>query len=206
MIVDVDPGLVAALASEYRYEGRKYPVDLPIGRDVLAEMFARFGLNRGAEIGVEQGVYSEVLCKANPDLQLLCVDAWQPYAGYRDHVGAEKLNEFYQITKQRLEPYKVKLLRAFSLDAAKLVPDGSLDFVYIDASHRYEHVVADLAAWVPKVRAGGIVAGHDMRRVKGKGYFHVPQAVHGWTSAYRIAPWFILRADSSPSWMWVQRG
>ncbi len=179
------------------------PIDIDATRADLAGAFRLLRFSRGAEIGVEQGAYSEVLCRANPELQLLCVDAWTAYPGYRDHVTQSKLDGFYAATCERLKPYRAQPVRAFSLDAAKNVENRSLDFVYIDASHRFEHVVADLAAWVPKVKTGGIVAGHDMRRVKGNGYFHVPQAVHGWTSAYQIRPWFVLRGDRSPSFFWV---
>lgn len=35
------------------------------------------------------------------------------------------------------------------------------DFVFIDADHRYEAIKADIAAWWPKVKAGGRLAGHD---------------------------------------------
>ena len=44
---------------------------------------------------------------------------------------------------------------------ARLFDDGSLDWIYLDANHEYSHVLQDLAAWVPKVKAGGVVAGHD---------------------------------------------
>lgn len=45
--------------------------------------------------------------------------------------------------------------------AALLFPDESLDFVFVDADHRYESVTADLRAWWPKIRPGGAMAGHD---------------------------------------------
>lgn len=182
------------------------PIDLPANRVELATVFGKLGFTKGAEIGVEQGLYSEVLCKAIPGLSLLCVDAWKAYRAYREHVTQEKLDGFYEATKRRLAAYDATLLREFSVDAAQRVLDGSLDFVYIDGNHRYEQVVADLAAWVPKVRAGGIVAGHDYRKDKGRGCFHVPQAVGGWTSAYGVTPWFVLRGDNAPTWFWVKRG
>ena len=39
--------------------------------------------------------------------------------------------------------------------------DGELDLVYVDGDHRYEAVLADLKVWLPKLRAGGVMAGHD---------------------------------------------
>jgi len=56
-----------------------------------------------------------------------------------------------------------QVIRARSVDAAARVPDGSLDFVFIDADHSYEGCAADIRAWLPKVRAGGILCGHDYR-------------------------------------------
>lgn len=52
-------------------------------------------------------------------------------------------------------------LRTDSVKAAKHFSDDSLEAVFIDADHRYEHVRRDLAAWLPKVKPGGLVAGHD---------------------------------------------
>jgi hypothetical protein len=57
--------------------------------------------------------------------------------------------------------YPVNLVRADSAAAAALYPDRGLDFVFIDAAHDYFSVTRDLRAWVPKVKWGGILAGHD---------------------------------------------
>ena len=51
-----------------------------------------------------------------------------------------------------------------SVRAAKLFADESVPFCFIDADHSYASVTADLHAWWPKVRAGGMIAGHDYRQ------------------------------------------
>jgi hypothetical protein len=48
-------------------------------------------------------------------------------------------------------------------DAAD-VDDGSLAFVLLDAAHDYESARADVRAWLPKVRTGGILAGAGAQR------------------------------------------
>jgi len=53
------------------------------------------------------------------------------------------------------------LMRMHSTTAARYIADGSLDIVYIDAEHNYDNVKADIIAWIPKVRLGGILCGHD---------------------------------------------
>lgn len=173
--------------------------NLPFTRHELAQAFAHAGYARGAEVGVERGEFSERLCQSVPGLQLLCIDAWQAYHGYRDHVGQDKLDGFYRDTLARLAPYGAVVRRGWSIEVAATVPDASLDFVYLDANHSFASVVADIAAWAPKVRRGGVVAGHDYgRRSVGR----VAEAVEGWTNAHDIAPWFVLTGDRSPSWMW----
>lgn len=52
-------------------------------------------------------------------------------------------------------------IRLPSVEASKLYKDGSLDFVFIDACHETDFVKADIAAWSPKIRKGGVIAGHD---------------------------------------------
>lgn len=179
------------------------PVTIPhAGRSDLAKAFHVLGYTAGAEIGVESARYSRELLEASAGLRLLCVDAWRPYRGYRDHVGTEKLGRIFADALQRLDPHaeRVTIRRQFSVDAARDVADGSLDFVYLDANHTHAHVMADLEAWVPKVRSGGIVAGHDYGR---SSVGQVQEAVTQWTAAHQIAPWFVLTADRSPSFAWV---
>lgn len=171
---------------------------LNASRRDLAAAWAGLGCLQGAEIGVERGEYAERLLRAIPGLRLLAVDAWTAYPGYREHVTQAKLDGFYALTCERLAPYGAQIVRAFSVEAARLVADGSLDFVYLDANHARAHVEADLAAWGPKVRRGGFVAGHDYGR---SSVGQVREAVNAWAATHGIRPW-ILAADRSPSFVW----
>jgi predicted O-methyltransferase YrrM len=56
---------------------------------------------------------------------------------------------------------KIRLLALDSLIASCKFPDQWADFVFIDASHKYEQTKADIRLWFRKVRHGGILAGHD---------------------------------------------
>jgi hypothetical protein len=49
-----------------------------------------------------------------------------------------------------------------SVTAAADFSNASLAVVFIDAAHDYDSVLADLRAWLPKVKKGGIFAGHDI--------------------------------------------
>ena len=71
----------------------------------------------------------------------------------------------FEICTKNLEPVKdvVTLIRKTSVQAAKQFKNASLDFVFIDGSHDTDSVCADIDAWLPKVKAGGIIAGHDYK-------------------------------------------
>lgn len=179
---------------------------LPLSRlHNLPGLFREFGYRQAAEIGVERGEYAEHLLQQCPDLSLLCVDAWQAYRGYREHVSQEKVDGLKRDAHLRLQPYqgRVTIRQGWSTEVAATVPDGSLDLVYIDGNHTLPHVIADLAAWAPKVRPGGLIAGHDYGR---QSVGHVRDAVLAWTTAYRIESWYLLTGDKSPTFLWVQRG
>jgi predicted O-methyltransferase YrrM len=169
-----------------------------LGRNELAKMFKGIG----AEIGVEQGVFAEEIMKTAD--KLYCVDAWQSYRAYRDHVRQSKLDAFYDITKNRLDGLNVEYVRKFSVDAAKDFADGSLDFVYIDANHSYEYVKQDIELWAPKVKSGGIVSGHDYIRRKGQSeYYNVVPAVNEYVAANNLQL-YVFRGDHPPSWAFIK--
>jgi len=203
------------IAERFNVDGSQPLVEIPdMDRRDLAMLFGELGFTNGAEIGVERAVYSKMILRRTDGCHLYCVDPWKAYRGYREHVSQEKLDRFYEEATTRLEPYNVTVIRDFSVPASAYVPDGSLDFVYIDGNHELSHVVADLTAWVPKVKAGGIVAGHDYISRKDPAYqMHVVEGVHAYVHAWRIEPLFIVgtkavepgqKRDDVRSWFWVK--
>lgn len=55
------------------------------------------------------------------------------------------------------------LLDKDSINASKCFDNKSIDFVFIDGAHDYASVCKDIRAWLPKVKKGGIIAGHDYK-------------------------------------------
>eukprot|EP00928_Gymnodinium_smaydae_P012581 TRINITY_DN14566_c0_g1_i1.p1 TRINITY_DN14566_c0_g1~~TRINITY_DN14566_c0_g1_i1.p1 ORF type:complete len:223 (-),score=28.57 TRINITY_DN14566_c0_g1_i1:558-1196(-) len=53
------------------------------------------------------------------------------------------------------------LVRADSLAASQRFGDATFDWIYIDANHSHAAVLADLQAWYPKLRPGGLMSGDD---------------------------------------------
>lgn len=120
------------------------------------ELIDQRGYKSAVEVGVNLGQFSYHLLKYSQLTVLVGVDSYKRrFAHYMK--GAVSL----------LEPYtainRYKLHRMGSVDAANMLSkDGRLyDFIYIDADHSKAAVAADIAAWYPLVRPGGILAGHD---------------------------------------------
>lgn len=86
----------------------------------------------------QMGAFSEQLLRAWPSCtRMYLVDVWGQQANYQDaaNVADAQQEAFYQQARRRLAPWKDKtiFLRQLTLNAAKAIPDNSLDFIYVDA-------------------------------------------------------------------------
>lgn len=195
------------------------PIEIPnVGRDDLAMWLHELDFKIGVEVGVAAGEYSEVLCSKNPQMKLYGVDPWAPYRGYRDYTKDSTFSRLYKSALEKAQLFtNLELVREFSPGAASMFEDESLDFVYIDANHQEPYVSQDIQAWAPKVKPGGILAGHDYIRLRGKDGAEVDcgvkDAVQKYTKENNIATWFVLGLsakipgvirDVSRSWMIIK--
>ena len=134
-----------------------------ISRKNFADILYDMDVRNGVEVGVWEGAFSELLLQRTGVDVLRCVDRW-------DGCGMSRLYDaeaIYNTAMKRLKPYgnRVKILRGESILIANQICNQSLDFAYLDASHDYESVKRDIAAWLPKVRNGGVISGHDYKNL-----------------------------------------
>jgi hypothetical protein len=115
------------------------------------------------EVGCFLGVSTETILQFSPR-RLYAVDAWGLNNDYHDIQYLPQLNfgDVEARFREMAKGYKnIEVIKNLSVAAAHGFGDGTLDFVYIDAQHTYEGVRADISAWLPKVRKGGFIGGHD---------------------------------------------
>lgn len=103
------------------------------------------------EVGSYAGESASIFASTRRFTRIVCVDVW--------NAPVTRLAERYY--RVRASGWGLETLKLDSADAAATFPDGTLDFVYIDTWHTLDAVTRDIRAWLPKVRPGGVLAGHD---------------------------------------------
>ena len=115
------------------------------------------------EIGSYRGESTEILLKTGLVEHITCVDLWQN--DYDNDDAASYTTPIPEIEKQfdeRLNIYSnVKKIKGNSNDIHSEFDNESFDLVYIDGDHRYEGCKNDIINFLPKVKNGGFIAGHD---------------------------------------------
>jgi murein L,D-transpeptidase YafK len=125
-----------------------------------------------AEVGVDNAKLSKQLLLKHSGLVLYMIDWWQQppngssYAKSDASIVKKDKNYFiktYENCKSIANQFKkrCKILRGESAAMAANIDDNSLDLVFIDADHSYEGCKHDIKAWLPKVKKGGYISGHD---------------------------------------------
>ncbi|MEE8312808.1 MAG: class I SAM-dependent methyltransferase [Myxococcota bacterium] len=116
---------------------------------VLVDLLTEFGPPSGvlvAEVGTHSGYTAAHLLKYCPQIaRLYAIDIEKPHPDLDFITDLER----------------VQLLLGRSAECANGFADETFDLVFVDADHSEESVLCDLQAWVPKVKRGGLITGHD---------------------------------------------
>ena len=125
--------------------------------------------------------------------KIYLIDPYESYDNYVKATSYKNLN-FKKIQDEamnRLKNYqdKISWIKKYSSDAVKELPEN-LDFIYIDGNHTYQYVKEDLRNYYPKLKIGGIFAGHDITSIK----TGVAKAFCEFVSEYNLNP-FISKTD-----------
>ncbi len=118
------------------------------------------------EVGSWAGRSSDAVLSGNlknPNGKVYCVDTWKGSKEVYDMTNPmAKERDMLEVFKKNVGHYSnLNIIVKPSVEAAKDFEDGSIDICWIDAGHTYEEVLNDIDAWLPKVKKGGILAGHD---------------------------------------------
>lgn len=148
----------------------------------------------GVEIGAGSGINSLNILRNLNMKQLFLID---PYTRYmQDGSLSSDCSHSFNVAEKRLHKFRncVTWIKKESSVAVDAVP-SDVDFVYIDGNHDYEHVKEDIALYYPKVKAGGVIGGHDFNGL----YSGVPKAVlefvgvHGLECSGLMDEWWIVK-------------
>jgi len=120
------------------------------------------------EVGVWKGHSLSFLANLlkGSGINIHAVDLFEDSYEYDEFEGIpEYKHKIFDIFMENLKRVGVEddinIIKGYSWDMADEFEDNSLDIVFIDADHEYESVKKDINAWYPKVKQGGIIAGHD---------------------------------------------
>lgn len=152
-------------------------------------------LDTAVEVGTHRGAFAlQLLIKWNGKL-LNCIDPWENLPEYIEQsgtlYGGETREDDLKHCKKILKPYDDRKLlhRGTSAKTSEKFIDNELDFVYLDGNHEPPYVLQDIQLWWPKVKPGGILAGHDFLchgEVNGGWGQHIQPAVLSFFSNHSI--------------------
>ena len=140
-------------------------------KHVLRHLIEKNNFTIMAEVGVRDGRTTFYLLDNIPNLTIYAIDL--------------SIQGFYNAEVKAKYGNRLVPIEAPSEQAADRFVDGSLDLVFIDANHIYAFVKKDIEKYTPKLKANGLLTGHDID------YPGVNKAVNEVIKDYDVAPNFV---------------
>lgn len=133
--------------------------------EVMPRLLNEIEAKEVVEVGVFKGEFSKKILE-NWSGNLWMIDPWRPFEekeGYIDASNHKIHKTAYSESIKNIKGFENRafMLRGLSSDMVNRFENRSLDMVYIDGNHAYDWVKEDIELWWPKVKPGGILAGHD---------------------------------------------
>ena len=120
-------------------------------------------VERMVEIGSYQGESTSLFAMQFNPKDLYAIDPFVNGYDANDDSSFANFDDVSYNFKLRTEPFEcVRHIKKFSYDTVDMFADNSLDFVYIDGDHTYEGVIRDINTYLPKIKLGGYMGGHDL--------------------------------------------
>lgn len=100
---------------------------------------------------------------------ITCIDPWVDNDHYRRFMSENEtmsdIRKDFEINcRLFLEPNNhcnIRVIRDYSQVCCDEFEDNSVDFIYIDGDHTKEGIERDIEKYLPKLKKGGVMAGHD---------------------------------------------
>ncbi len=90
---------------------------------------------------------------------LFCIDPYEEYS----ELDINKISTAKELFQKNISNYSnYKLLIEYSIEASEKFNNNYFDMVYLDGAHNQRSVREDLMAWIPKIKKGGWICGHDI--------------------------------------------
>lgn len=177
-------------------------------RDLFGYALRMMGHNSGTfvEVGVNRGLFAKLMLAQWGGNRYIMVDPWTPapeeeYVDIANAPSLEVHNNVLAEAIRNVEGFGARpvIIRDTSVGAARYLVNNTVDVVYLDGLHHYHGVMDDLAAWWPKLKRGGVLAGHDYYLMsEAKTIFTVKPAVDEF--ARKMGLVVFQTHDSYPTW------
>ena len=127
------------------------------------DMVGRFDNAVFVEIGCWKGrstvFMADRITLSGKNIKFFAIDIWEPFVQEDGIIFHSTYDEFLE----NIEPVKdtITSIKGSSHEVYKQFADKSIDFLFIDGNHDYEPCLKDIQLWMPKMKDGSVIAGHD---------------------------------------------